>query len=71
MATFTYQKYRIPTTLSMPRMKSIMKNKTPHNCGKGRKEIAIGYVTNARPAPDVATVATGIPDLTEKQTDNY
>lgn len=55
----------------MPRMKSIMKNRKPQSCGKGINEIAIGYVTNARPAPDVATVATGIPDLTEKQTDNY
>lgn len=32
----------IPTTLSMPRMKSIMKNRKPQNCGKGRNETAMG-----------------------------
>lgn len=62
---------RIPTTLSMPRMKSIMKNKNPQICGRGINEIAWGYVTKAKPAPDVATVATGIPDLSENKQEGF
>lgn len=50
----------------MPSMKSIKKNRSPQICGKGRNEIAWGYVMKAKPAPDVATAATGIPDLSEK-----
>lgn len=38
------------------------KKSAAHKCGIGNMAIACGYVTNARPGPDVATVATGMPD---------
>ena len=49
------------TTLSRPSRNSMLKNKPAHNCEKGSIAIACGYVINARPGPDVATVATGMP----------
>lgn len=46
-----------------------MKNRNAHSCGMGILAMASGYVTKASPAPEVATVLTGLPDISSnKQT---
>jgi hypothetical protein len=41
------------TKLSIPSKYSMKKKRTAHSCGSGNIVIASGYVTNARPGPEI------------------
>jgi len=47
----------------MPSRNSMTKNMSAQSCGTGSMAMASGYVTNANPAPPVATASTGMPDF--------
>lgn len=42
-----------------PRINIMMKNKIAHNCGRGIKSTASGYVIKVNPGPDATTVSIG------------